>query len=209
MEGRGLISYIYTITYCGIGLPHPSAPHTCARTHTHTHTHTHTVHMKLISLSQHQRVRNKLWWQVLQLIRFMSSESWWYRRSGDFHCKNIFVVRLNHEKIIFYNKWSVHICTRFSQRQPHLWYPQVTLGKCMTTFRLVSICPINCLSFLPQYVPIAFFASLCHTCSLPTAMWYPQTQQTVGTPRLHNFNVHVPEHWSLGMRLHVHISWRA
>ena len=36
---------------------------------------------------------------------------------------------------------------------------------------LPSQCLINCLSLLPQYVLTAFFHSLLHVASLPTAAW--------------------------------------
>ena len=36
---------------------------------------------------------------------------------------------------------------------------------------LCSQCLINCLSLLPQYVPTAFFHSLLHATSSPTAVW--------------------------------------
>ena len=131
----------------------------------------HLNNCALLSFGKHVRCYT----HVCSFIRL------WYHRFGNFRCKNIFVVRVNHKnkentKYIFiwiiimvstFGTWFLSTASLlFHARRPHLWYQWWLMAN---TLQLSAQCPINRPSLLPWYVPTATFASLLHACSSPTA----------------------------------------
>ena len=108
-----------------------------------------------------------------------------YRRSGNFRCTNIFVLRANHEnkKHEIYFTIDNHCCQNIFvgtilTAQIASYFARdgffdagMSLELMANARKLFAQCPINRLSLLPQYVPTALLCSLLHASSSPTAVW--------------------------------------
>ena len=127
-----------------------------------------------------------------------------YRRSGNFRCKNIFVVCANHEKkknntkyilqpiiviaraLLFAQLHSTALASYFAW--DGLFDTSMSLELLANSRQLFAQCPINRLSLLLQYVPTALFGSLLHASSSPTAAC---SMEAVRTLSVRSF---VPDH---------------
>ena len=107
-----------------------------------------------------------------------------YRRSGNFRCKNIFVVCANHEnkkheiyfttdihysQNIFSHNFTAQLASYFAREG--LFDTSMPLELVANVRQLFAQCPINRLSLLPQYVPTELFGSILHASSSSTAAW--------------------------------------
>ena len=103
----------------------------------------------------------------------------WNRISyGNFRCENIFVVCVLYHKIYFTtdDRYSqqilfVHTLSQHSYFARDGFFLNTRRWLMANAWQLSAQCPINRLSLLPQYVPIAFFGSLSYASSLPTAAY--------------------------------------
>ena len=121
--------------------------------------------------------------EVWNVICKASCDKAYYRRSGNFCCKNIFVVCAYHEnKKHKYILQQIIIIVRtflFAQfhstasyfAQDGLFYTSISLELMPNAKQLFIQCRRNRLSLLPQYVPTALLGSLLHASSSPTAAW--------------------------------------